>query len=78
MSERERRLLDGIKVLDFSHVLAGPYCGRILCDLGAEVVKVEAPAGDVLLRLGAASYTHFRAHETSLYLVCRLLLEKKK
>jgi crotonobetainyl-CoA:carnitine CoA-transferase CaiB-like acyl-CoA transferase len=39
--------LAGLKVLDFSRVLAGPFAGRMLCDLGAEVVKVEPPDGDV-------------------------------
>jgi crotonobetainyl-CoA:carnitine CoA-transferase CaiB-like acyl-CoA transferase len=38
--------LDGLKVLDFSRVLAGPFAGRMLCDLGAEVVKIEPPEGD--------------------------------
>ena len=38
--------LEGLKVLDFSRVLAGPFAGRMLSDLGAEVVKIEPPEGD--------------------------------
>lgn len=45
--------LSDIKVLDFSHLIAGPYCTKLLADYGAEVTKVERPnTGDGSRRLG--------------------------
>ena len=44
--------LDGIKVIELARILAGPWAGQTLADLGAEVIKVEAPEGDDTRRWG--------------------------
>lgn len=48
------RALQGVRVLDVTQVMAGPFCAMQLCDMGADVIKVEPPAGDSTRRMAGA------------------------
>jgi CoA:oxalate CoA-transferase len=50
--------LAGVRVLDLSRAISGPYVGRLLSDLGAEVVKVEVPGTDITQVFGPRSHGH--------------------
>lgn len=49
---RSRGPLAGCRVLELGSTIAGPFCGRLLADFGADVVKIEAPEGDALRSMG--------------------------
>lgn len=58
--------LDGIRVIEVGHMLMGPYCGMLLADLGAEVIKVEPPGGDIGRQVSPHSIGSHNAYFASL------------
>jgi len=63
--------LEGLRVVEFAHMVMGPSCGLVLADLGAEVIKVEPLEGDNTRRLmgaGAGFYAMFNRNKKSLAL----------
>ena len=63
-------ILEGIRILDLSRILAGPYTAQMLSDLGAEVTKVEAPWGDDTRGWGPPFTTDFDGERVAAYFLC--------
>ncbi len=51
--------LSGVRVVEMTHMVMGPSCGMILAQLGAEIIKVEPPAGDKTRSLGGMGVSFF-------------------
>ncbi len=71
MSEPKRLPYEGLRVVEFTHMVMGPTCGMVLADLGAEVIKVEPLSGDNTRKLigsGAGFFPLFNRNKKSLAL----------
>ena len=67
----DRLPLSGVRVVEMSHMVMGPTCGLILAQLGAEVIKVEPPAGDrtrSLMGMGIGFFPVFSRGKKSMVL----------
>ena len=70
----EKGALNGIKVIDLTRVISGPFCTLLLADMGAEVIKVEPPKGDNVRNQGnfvdgfSAYFTQFNRNKKSIIL----------
>ena len=60
--------LQGIRVVEFAEMISGPYCGKLLADLGADVVKVESPRGDASRVYGPFPKSGPHAERSSLFM----------
>ncbi|MBR0653988.1 CaiB/BaiF CoA transferase family protein [Plastoroseomonas arctica] len=61
MAKPTKLPLEGVRVVEFSHMVMGPTCGLVLADLGADVIKVEPPGGDRTRALTASGAGFFAA-----------------
>ena len=61
--------LSGIKVVELATFVAGPVTARLMADLGAEVIKVEAPRGDEWRRTGVSMNTRFSPEENPVFAI---------
>ena len=62
------RALEGVKVIDLTHQIAGPYCTKLLADFGADVIKVERPGGDPARRMPPFFHDETDADKSLLFL----------
>lgn len=60
------RPLEGIRIVEIGHMLAGPYCGLLLADLGADVIKIEPPEGDIARKISPHQIGPYNAYFGSL------------
>jgi CoA-transferase family III len=69
-STTRRGAFAGVRVLEDAALVAGPFCGKLLADLGADVVKLEPPSGDPARRIGPFSPGKSESDGGALFLYC--------